>query len=173
MKITKKQLKRIISEEHALVYGTKKSSRKKTRKLTSRQRRIVEARKKRAILREAQRNYACNQVIEEGFGKFLKQVGGMFSKGMEQAGKIKNQTVDAWNELGEKIEADEKNMNAFREEMKEDIKGLQDGMMKTIKNYASFKKITDELPEESKEEKTKELFAAAIAVMKAELAAMT
>ena len=48
MKITKGQLKRIIAEEYAVVYGTK-------RKLTSRQRKIVETKKKRAVLAEAMR----------------------------------------------------------------------------------------------------------------------
>jgi len=173
MKITKKQLKRIIAEEHAVVYGKTKPSRRRTRKLTSKQRRIVEARKKRAILKEAQRNYACNQVIEEGFGKFLKQVGGMFSKGVEQAAKIKDNTVAAWKDLGDKIDADEKKMNDFREEMKADISDFQAQLQKAIQGYKSFAAITDELPEDKKEEKTKELFAAAIALMKAELAAMT
>ena len=173
MKITKKQLKRIIAEEHAIVYGTKKPARKRTRKLTARQRRIVEAKKRKAILAEARRNYACDQVLEEGLGKFLKQIGGMFSKGMEQASKIKDATVDAWNELGDKIDADEQAMEAFREEMKTDLGDMQKNITDTIKRYTSFKKIVDDLPEDEKDEKTKELYAAALALFKSELAALS
>jgi len=173
MKITKRQLKRIIAEEHAIVYGTKKPARKRTRKLTAKQRRIVEAKKRKAILAEARRNYACDQVLEEGLGKFLKQIGGMFSKGMEQATKIKDATVTAWNDLGEKIDADENAMEAFRDEMKSDLGDIQKNITNTIKGYSSFKKIVDELPEEEREDKTKELYAAALALFKSELAALS
>ena len=48
MKITKGQLKRIIAEEHQVVFGKKPASRKRTRRLTAKQRRIVEAKKKQA-----------------------------------------------------------------------------------------------------------------------------
>ena len=173
MKITKRELKRIIAEEHALVYGTKKPSRKRTRKLTPKQRRIVEAKKKKAILAEVRRNYACDQVIEEGIGKFLKQMGGMFSKGLEQAAKVKDATVTAWNELGDKIDADEEAMEAFREEIKSDMPDMQKQLTSLIKGYSSFKKIVDDLPEKEKDEKTKELFAAALALYRAELAALS
>lgn len=173
MKITKKQLKRIIAEEHAIVYGTKKPARRRTRKLTAKQRRIVEAKKRKAILAEARRNYACDEVLEEGLGKFLKQMGGMFTKGLEQASKIKDATVDAWKDLGDKIDADEKAMQDFRDEMKTDLGDIQKSITDTIKGYTSFKKIVDDLPDEEKDDKTKELYAAALALFKSELAALS
>lgn len=173
MKITKKQLKRIIAEEYSIVYGTKKPARKRTRKLTAKQRRIVEAKKRKAIIAEARRNYACDQVLEEGLGKFLKQMGGMFSKGLEQASKIKDATVTAWNDLGEKLDADENKMEAFKEEMISDLGDIQKNITRTIKGYSSFKDIVDGLPDEEKEEKTKELYAAALALFKSHLAALS
>jgi len=174
MKITRKQLKQIIAEEHAIVYGTKKPSSRKTRKLSPKQRRIVEAKKKKAILAEVQRNYACDEVLEEGIGKFLKQLGGMFSKGMEQAVKIKDATAEEWRKLGEKIDAEEADMKAFEDEMKQDLQGLKQDIENAVKKYASFKKIIDKLEgdDDAKEEKTKQLYAAGIQLVKSQLAAM-
>lgn len=73
MKITKGQLKRIIAEEHDLVYGKPKRTvkrrkpigRKKTRKQY-----ITEARQQ--LIREQRAIAFSNQVIEEGFGTMLK-----------------------------------------------------------------------------------------------------
>ena len=174
MKITKKQLKKIIAEEHAIVYGTKKPLARKTRKLSAKQRRIVEAKKKKAILAEVKRNYACDEVLEEGIGKFLKQIGGMFAKGMEQAGKIKDATTEEWRKLGEKIDAEEADMKAFEDEMKQDLVDLKQDIENAVKKYASFKTIVDKIEgdDKAKEEKTKQLYAAGIQLVKAQLAAM-
>ena len=76
MKITRKQLKRIIAEEHAVVYGTKPKrnvrrrrpvGRKKTRKQY-----LSEAR--RELLREQRAIAFSNQLIEEGFGSFMSGI---------------------------------------------------------------------------------------------------
>jgi len=74
MKITKGQLKRIIREEHALVYGAKKPTRVKGRKTTSRRKTrkqyLSEARRELII---EQRSIAfANQLHEAGFGSMLK-----------------------------------------------------------------------------------------------------
>lgn len=174
MKITRKQLKAIIAEEHAIVYGTKKGAAKKTRKLTPKQRRIVEAKKRKAILAEVQRNYACNEVLEEGLPKFLKQLGGMFSKGLEQAVKIKDATTEEWRKLGEKIDAEEADMKAFEDEMKQDLASLKQDIENAVKKYSSFKNIIDKIEgdDDAKAEKTKQLYAAGIQLVKSELAAM-
>jgi len=171
MKITKGQLKRIIAEEYAVVYGAKKPAAKRTRRLTPKQRQIVEAKKKKAILAEVKRNYACDQVLEEGLPKFLKQLGGMFSKGMEQASKIKNAMAEEWNELGEKIDADEKAMEAFKAEIKDGVSTIKDDIERSVRGYKTFKDIVDNLPEEEKEQKTQELYAAALALFKSAIAA--
>jgi hypothetical protein len=173
MKITKGQLKRIIAEEHALVYGTRKPARKKTRRLTTKQRRIVEAKKKRAILAEVRRNYACDAVLEEGLGKFLSQLGGMFTQGFEKVKAVRKEVGDAWTDLGTKFDADEKLMTAFTTELKDDLKDISGQLQNQMKKYNSFKAIVDGLkgtPEEI-DAKTKEVFAAGLALLKTSVAA--
>ena len=77
MKITKKQLKRIIAEEHRLVYGAKKPRRVKGRKTTARRKTrkqyLSEARRELII---EQRSIAfSNQLHEIGLGTMLKGLG--------------------------------------------------------------------------------------------------
>ena len=95
MKITRKQLKRIIAEEHAVVYGTKPKRnvrrRKPIGKKKTRKQYLSEAR--RELIREQRAIAFSNQVIEEGFGSFLKGIGKGIGKIAGGAGEA------AWGQM--------------------------------------------------------------------------
>ena len=67
MKITKRQLKRIIAEEHALVYG--KPKRKTSRKRRSSRKAMLESRRrKREIMIEAKAKILAEELVTLSFG---------------------------------------------------------------------------------------------------------
>ena len=68
MKITKGQLKRIIAEEYAVVYGTKR--RPQGRRRTTKKQRMNEA--KRELVLEIQSRAISNELLEEGFFDAIK-----------------------------------------------------------------------------------------------------
>ena len=72
MKITKGQLKRIIAEEHKLVYGkpTKTRKRKPTGRRKTKKQYMNEA--KRQVIIEIQSKAIANQVLEEGLWDMIK-----------------------------------------------------------------------------------------------------
>ena len=166
MKITKRQIRKIIAEEYTAVYG----SRKPAKKPTSRQRKIVEAKKKRAILAEARRNYNQDQVLEEGLGSFLKKLGGMFGKAMKQATTTYNTVQGAWKEVSDNIDLKEDQRKEFEEAIKRDAIDLGKEFTSHVKRMPEFKKIADSFSEEDKDKKQKELFAAALSLFKATVA---
>ncbi len=66
MKITKGQLKRIIAEEHAVVYGTKRKTRRPVgRRKTAKKQYVNEA--KRELINEIQAKAITNELMVEGF----------------------------------------------------------------------------------------------------------
>ena len=166
MKITKRQLRKIIAEEYTAVYG----SRKPAKKSTSRQRKIVEAKKKRAILAEARRNYNQDQVLEEGLGSFLKKLGGMFGKAMKQATTVYGTVQGAWKEVSDNIDLKEDQRKEFEEAIKRDAIELGKEFTTHVQRMPEFKKIADSFSEEDKDKKQKELFAAALSLFKATVA---
>ena len=71
MKITKGKLKRIIAEEHAVVYGTKRRTRRPVgRRKTAKKRFVNEA--KRELVLEIQSRALSNELLEEGFFDAIK-----------------------------------------------------------------------------------------------------
>ena len=71
MKITKGQLKRIIAEEHAVVYGKKTKSRRPVgRRKIAKKRFVNEA--KRELVLEIQSRAVSNELLEEGFFDAIK-----------------------------------------------------------------------------------------------------
>lgn len=171
MKITKRQLKRIIAEEHALVYGTKNRTRKKTRRLTTKQRRIVEAKKKRAILAEVRLQYNCDQVMEEGFGSFLKKLGGFAAKGAQKAKSVVDDTMNAWDEVSDQVDLEEEKREALIAAIKADAEKANKQFKGGIESLPEFKAAVASLKDdENKDEKTKQLFAIAFQTIKSIIA---
>ena len=171
MKITKGQLKRIIAEEHALVYGTKTRARKKTRRLSAKQRRIIEAKKKRAILAEVRMHYNCDQVMEEGLGSFLKKLGGFAAKGAEKAKSVVSDTMQAWNEVSDQVDLENDKKEALIAAIKQDAERENKRFKKTIEDSQPFKDAVASFPDDDKkDEKTKQLFAAAFQALKSIIA---
>lgn len=86
MKITKGQLKRIIAEEHALVNGkTRKTRRPVGRRKTAKKRFVNEA--KRELVLEIQSRAVSNELLEEGFFDAIKAgFGAVKSLGGKAAG---------------------------------------------------------------------------------------
>ena len=81
MKITKGQLKRIIAEEHALVYGKPKRRKnvRRTNQLAKRRRLAEHKRRKQEILLEAKSALLVEEFIQEGFfGQALAGLKGVF-----------------------------------------------------------------------------------------------
>lgn len=153
MKITKKQLKRIIAEEHRLVYGTKKPRRVKGRKTTARRKTnkqyLSEARRELII---EQRSIAfSNQLNELGLGTMLKGLGSGIKK---IAGGAASKSWEKMQDAGGAIAgAAETAYNAATDAMEEiggAIGGAAEDMGKTIS-----KSITNELTKKI-EEMTKE-----------------
>ena len=163
MKITKGQLKRIIAEEYAVVYGTK-------RKLTSRQRKIVETKKKRAVLAEAMRNYTANEVLEEGLGSFLKKIGGMLGKASKAAAETYTAAQGAWQEVSDKIDLEDGQKEAFEKAVKNKSLDANKALKDIIIDMPEYKAIVDSFGEGDEDTKAKmakqrELFAAAISLL--------
>jgi hypothetical protein len=167
MKITKGQLKRIIAEEHALVYGTRKPARKRTRRLTAKQRRIVEAKKKRAILAEVRMHYSCDQVLEEGLGSFLKKLGGFAMQGAKKAKSAYDDTMSAWDEISDQVDLEEKKKEALLKAIKADAVKLNSQLGDALKASPEFKDAVDSFKDDkNKDEKTQQLFAVAYQAVK-------
>lgn len=116
MKITKGQLKRIIAEEHAVVYGTKRRTRRPvgTRRV-AKKRYLSEA--KREMINEIQARAISNQLMEAGFFSALKAgfktamglggeaAGAALKKGAEAANAVKGKVGSLATAAGEQIEA--------------------------------------------------------------------
>jgi methionyl-tRNA synthetase len=168
MRITKGQLKRIVAEEHAIVYGTKRPASKITRKLTASQRRIIEAKKQRAILTEAKLNYAMNGVIEEGLGSFLKKLGGMAMKGAQKVTQAVSDTKAAWDEVSKEVEIEEKAKADVEKAIKDEAGKLNKEVMEKIKNLAAVKQALEPIKDDK--EKVQKVYAAAMALVKGMLA---
>jgi len=84
MKITKGQLKRIIAEEHALVYGTKR--RPQGRRKTTKKQRLSEA--KRELISEIQTRATVNELMAEGFfGNMFRNMKAALSTAGDIAGE--------------------------------------------------------------------------------------
>jgi len=168
-KINSKQLRQLIIQE---ISGKKSKPTMKIRRLSNKQKRQISESKKRQRITEARITIAEMEVMEEGLGTFLKKIGGMAAKGIKAAVAAKDTAVSAWEEVSAKVEADEQLVKDFEAELKNDLKTLQSDIMRNVKTSKAFKSIVDDLSDEEKEEKTKELFAAAVALVKAELAAL-
>lgn len=124
MKITKKQLKRIIAEEHALVYGkpskTKARGRRRpsSRRVTKRalaERRMI-ARRKKEIIIEAKAELIASQMMTEGWFKnaiagmkgALGAVGGEIEKMAAPITQAANNTIKAYKDSAKKQKDDDK-----------------------------------------------------------------
>ena len=143
MKITRKQLKRIIAEEHAVVYGTKPKrtvrrrkpvGRKKTRKQY-----LSEARQE--LLREQRAIAFSNQVIEEGFGSFMSGI----AKGIGKiAGGASEKAFGQMTKAGGAIATAASNAATAAGTAITDLgKGIADGATKAGETIAQS--ITDEI----------------------------
>tara|TARA_B100000676_G_C17940441_1_gene766101 strand:- start:12 stop:539 length:528 start_codon:yes stop_codon:yes gene_type:complete len=106
MKITKRQLKRIIAEEYALVHGTKR--RRTSRRSTRNARQLREA-KRAELLREAKAKILVEEMMQEGW--FTDLIGGLTAVGGEagkaaKAGyeKVAKATTDAWKATKQSFE---------------------------------------------------------------------
>ena len=168
MKITKGQLKRIIAEEHQVVFGKKPASRKRTRRLTAKQRRIVEAKKKQAILREVKINYACNEVIEEGLGSFIRKLGGFAAKGAKKVADAYKDSKDAWDEVSSKVELEDAAKEAAEKALKAKAIEESEKMMNMIKEMPEIKAALEKLGDDK--DAIQKVYASAIAVYKGMLA---
>ena len=104
MKITKRQLKKIISEEYALVYGKKApvSKNRKRRVARAKQKRLQERKMhQREVLIEAKAKIIAREIMEEGwFTDALAGIGGVLGKAGEkvgdQVGKVGKMADDTW-----------------------------------------------------------------------------
>ena len=104
MKITKGQLKRIIAEEHAVVYGTKTKTRRPVgRRKTSKKQYVNEA--KRELINEIQARAITNQLLEEGilnefFGKMGRMAKAAFKTAKGVAGEAGAAAIKQATEAG-------------------------------------------------------------------------
>ena len=136
MKITKGQLKRIIAEEHAVVYGRRKPT---ASRRVAKKRRLSEA--KRELVIEMQSRAIANELLEEGFFDSIKAglkaaagIGGKAAgAAMKKAGEAAQSVKDGVGELaaaaGEQIEA-------MKQAGKDALAAVQDEYLK---------KLTDEI----------------------------
>ena len=119
MKITKGQLKRIIAEEHALVYGKPKrktSKRNRNNRRRLQERKLLEARKRDLLVEEFMMNEGMFSKIAAGLsglfggeGGIADQVGGTIEK---VATSLKNSKDKAMGAMNKAIEAQEKKEQA-------------------------------------------------------------
>lgn len=96
MKITRKQLKRIIAEEHAVVYGTKKRTtrRPQGRRKTTKKVYVNEA--KRAMINEIQIRAITNELMTEGmFGDMWDSAKSWIGSAADVAGEEGKKAIGA------------------------------------------------------------------------------
>lgn len=102
MKITKNQLKRIIAEEYALVYGSKKKNKISKTKKTLRERKRIKARRNE-LIREAQGRLVVEHMLEENFFKAIWSIltGPMktaAAAGVKAGKQISTAAAERWND---------------------------------------------------------------------------
>jgi hypothetical protein len=108
MKITKRQLKRIIAEEYALVNGTKRR-RTSSKRVSAKSKQLREA-KRADLLREAKAKILVEEMMQEGWFSDLlgglKAVGGKAGEeAMKGYEKVAKTTTDAWKSTKAAYEA--------------------------------------------------------------------
>ena len=138
MKITKGQLKRIIAEEYAVVYGTK---RKPARRSASRTKRLREANRAN-LLREAKAEILVQEMMQEGW--FSDLLGGLKSVGgkageqaMKGYEKVTKTTTDAWNATKTAYEAGVKE-NQDKEKKAAEEKALEFSEADAASKYKEY-----------------------------------
>ena len=142
MKITKGQLKRIIAEEHALVYGEPKRKTSKRRSL-SRKAMLESRRRKREIMIEAKAKILAEEMIQEGW--FTDMLSGLGAAAKSNYKKVKSAASDAWqdtkaeyakgvaeNQEKEKAAADKKALEFAEGEAKSKYKEYLEGLSKIL-----------------------------------------
>lgn len=166
MKITRKQLKRIIAEEHAVVYGQKKRTTRKPqgRRKTSKKVYMNEA--KREMINEIQARALSNQILEEGilnefFGKMGRLAKAAFKTAKDTAGEAGAAAIKKVTDAGQAVASKAGEMVAGTTEF---IGGMKDGGKEKlakigssfVKNAqeelkADIKKLTDDLVKQLKD----------------------
>ena len=177
MKITKGQLKRIIAEEHAVVYGKKRRGTIKGRARKSKQVRLNEA--KRHLIAEAQARVMTGELLEEGFFDAIKSVfqtgGGVLDKAGESiakniagAGKaIVKQAGELKKAAGEKVTAlkkagEEKIADIYQEYLKNYVNSIGDRIEKDLNDVlGALKKVETDMSDDELKAQASEILTTA------------
>lgn len=153
MKITKRELKRIIAEEHAAVYGKKPLGR---RKITKKQH-MTEA--KRQLVVEIQSRAISNEILEEGFFDALKAgVKALGSLGGKAASAAAQKASDAGATIAKKAEemksAAGEQIQALKDKGNEALATVQEEYLKKLQAELKNKiaDATQELAKAMKQE---------------------
>jgi hypothetical protein len=153
MKITKRELKRIIAEEHALVYGKKLIGRRKT----SKKQHMHEA--KRQLVVEIQSRAISNEILEEGFFDALKAgVKALGSLGGKAASAAAQKASDAGANIAKKAEemksAAGEQIQALKDKGNEALATVQEEYLKKLQAElkAKIAAATQELAKAMKQE---------------------
>lgn len=153
MKITKRELKRIIAEEHAAIYGKKPLGRRKTTK----KQHMTEA--KRQLVVEIQSRAISNEILEEGFFDALKAgVKALGSLGGKAASAAAQKASDAGATIAKKAEemksAAGQQIQALKDKGNEALASVQEEYLKKLQAELKSKiaKATQELAKAMKQE---------------------
>ena len=153
MKITKRELKRIIAEEHAAIYGKKPLGRRKTTK----KQHLTEA--KRQLVVEIQSRAISNEILEEGFFDALKAgVKALGSLGGKAASAAAQKASDAGATIAKKAEemksAAGEQIQALKDKGNEALATVQEEYLKKLQDELKNKiaTATQELAKAMKQE---------------------
>ena len=177
MKITKGQLKRIIAEEHAVVYGTKRRGAVKGKSRKTKQVRLNEA--KRQLIAEAQARVMTAELLEEGFfdsiksmfqtgGGVLGDAGEAVAKSIGTAGQaIVKQAGEMKKAAGDKVSAlkkagEEKIADIYQEYLKNYVNSIGDRIEKDLNDVlGALKKVETDMSDDELKAQASEILTTA------------
>ena len=177
MKITKGQLKRIIAEEHAVVYGKKRRGTVKGKAKKSKQVRLNEA--KRQLIVEAQARVMTGELLEEGFFDSIKSIfqtgggvlgdagegiakaiGGAGQQIVKQAGELKKQ---AKNKIGAlKKAGEDKIADIYQKYLENYVNSIGDRIEKDLNDVlVALKKVDTDMDDDELKAQASEILTTA------------